>query len=162
MIGGSDQAGRWKIDERFGRAELIRRIESIAEYRNRISIYNMDAMAFMQMLTPRLPSKSFIYLDPPYYTKGSRLYTDYYRHDDHERIAEFIQMAVVQPWVVTYDNVQEIARMYSGRRSLTYDLNYSANTHRKGTELMLFSDVLRMPKGCLMGGITNPRESAAK
>ena len=151
MIGGGDQTGKWKIDARFGRPELIRRIKAIAEYRDRISIHNMDAMAFMQMLTRKLPTKSFIYLDPPYYAKGSRLYTDYYRHDDHRRIAEYIQTAVTQPWIVTYDNVQEIALLYSGRRRLTYDLNYSASTHRKGTELMLFSDALRIPKGGIGG-----------
>lgn len=151
MIGGADQTGKWKIDARFGRLALIRRIESIAEYRDRISIHNMDAMAFMQMLTPKLPTKSFIYLDPPYYVKGSRLYIDYYRHDDHKRIAEYIQTAVPHPWIVTYDNVQEIALLYSGRRRLTYDLNYSASTHRKGTELMIFSDTLRIPKGGIVG-----------
>lgn len=147
MIGGHEQTGRWKIDARFGKAELIRRIEAIAEYRDRISIYNMDAMAFMQMLTPKLPAKSFMYLDPPYYAKGRRLYTDYYRPDDHRHIAEYIQTAVLQPWIVTYDSTNEIARLYSGRRKRTYDLNYSASTHRKGTEVMFFSDCLNIPTG---------------
>jgi DNA adenine methylase len=147
MIGGNDQTGKWRIGARFGKPELIRRIEAIAEYRDRISIYNMDAMAFMQMVTRKLPPKAFMYLDPPYYAKGSRLYTDYYRHDDHKRIAEYVQTGVTQPWIVTYDNIQEIALLYSGRRSLTYDLNYSASTHRKGSERMLFSDSLRIPKG---------------
>ncbi len=149
MIGGNSQSGKWKIDARFGKSELIRRIEAIADYRDRISIYNMDAMEFTQMITRKLPQKSFIYLDPPYYTKGSRLYTDYYRHDDHKSIAQFIQTNLNRPWIVTYDNVPEIAMLYSARRSLTYNLNYSANTHRKGTELMLFCDSLKIPRGCI-------------
>lgn len=149
MIGGNSQSGKWKIDARFGKSELIRRIEAIADYRDRISIYNMDAMEFTQMITRKLPQKSFIYLDPPYYTKGSRLYTDYYRHDDHKNIAQFIQTILNKPWIVTYDNVPEIAMLYSARRSLTYNLNYSANTHRKGIELMLFCDSLKIPRGCI-------------
>ncbi len=147
MIGGNDQIGKWKIDARFGKPELIRRIEAIAEYRDRISIDNMDAIDFMKMVTRKLPKKSFIYLDPPYYAKGSRLYTDYYQHDDHKRIAEYIQSSVTQPWIVTYDNIKEIALLYSDRRSRTYDLNYSACTHRKGTELMVLCDSLSIPKG---------------
>lgn len=146
MIGGKNQTGRWKIDARFGKRELIRRIEYIARYRDRISIYNMDAMAFLKMITRKLPSKSFIYLDPPYYVKGSRLYPDFYRNDDHKHIAEYVQNEVTQPWIITYDNIKEIAMLYSDRRSLTYDLNYSASSHRKGTELMLFSDSLNIPK----------------
>ena len=31
VIGGMDQSGTWKMDARFKREELIRRIESIAE-----------------------------------------------------------------------------------------------------------------------------------
>jgi DNA adenine methylase len=145
MIGGKHQTGPWKIDARFGKAELVRRIEAIAEYRGRISIHNMDAMHFMQIVARKLPAKSFLYLDPPYYAKGSRLYTDYYHPDDHRQIAEYIQTAARQPWVVTYDSTKEIARLYSGRRSRTYDLNYSASTHRKGTEVMFFSDCLKIP-----------------
>jgi len=151
MIGGNNQSGEWKIDARFGKSGLIRRIEAIAEYRDRISIHNMDAMDFMRIVTRKLPPKSFIYLDPPYYAKGSRLYTDYYSHDDHRKIAQYIQTNVTQPWIVTYDNVQEIALLYSGRRNLTYELNYSANTRWKGTELMIFCDSLSIPK-CGIGG----------
>jgi len=155
MIGGNHQGGQWKIDARFGRAELIRRIEAIAQYRDRISIYNMDAMSFMRKVTHRLPPKSFMYLDPPYYANGSRLYPDYYHHDDHKHIAEYVQASVVQPWIVTYDNVDAIALLYSDRRNLTYDLNYSANTHRKGTELMFFSDALNIPEVRIGAGVTS-------
>lgn len=145
MIGGKNQTGKWKLDARFTRSELIRRVEAIAEYRNRISIYNMDAMVFMKRIVRRLPANSLIYLDPPYYMKGSRLYPDFYEHDDHARIASYVQETVRQPWIVTYDNVSEIVRLYSRRQRLTYNLNYSASTHRKGTELMFFSDSLKLP-----------------
>lgn len=151
MIGGKSQAGRWKLDARFTRAELVRRVEAIAEYRNRISIYNMDAMAFMRTIVCELPANTLIYLDPPYYLKGSRLYPDYYHHDDHACIASYVQREVEQPWIVTYDNVDEISRLYSRCRSLTYNLNYSASTHRKGTEVMFFSDSLAVPVPRLLG-----------
>lgn len=149
MIGGHNQTGKWKIDARFGKSELIRRIEVIADYRDRISIHNMDAIEFIQMVIRKLPKKSFIYFDPPYYAKGSRLYTDYYHPGDHKTIAQFIQTNLDKPWIVTYDNVPEIDMLYSARRSLVYNLSYSANTHRKGTELMVFCDSLTIPKGCI-------------
>lgn len=150
MIGGNDQSGKWKIDARFSRAALIKRIENIAEYRDRITIQNMDAMAFMQMMIRKLPRRSFIYLDPPYYENGSRLYTDYYQHADHECIAKYMHTGVSQPWIVTYDNVGEIRKLYSERRTVIFSLNYSANSHRKGTEVMVFCDSLKIPNGMVV------------
>lgn len=146
MIGGNDQTGRWKIDARFGRDELIRRIEQIAEYRDRISIFNMDAIEFLKHISQKLPPKAFIYLDPPYYMKGSRLYTDYYRPEDHTTIAEYVQNSLWMPWIVTYDNAKEIAKLYSARRTFLYNLNYSACAHRKACELLIPCDLLRFPK----------------
>src|SRR5260370_39095080 len=36
MIGGYKQTGKWKLDARYNKPDLIRRIEAIAAYSNRI------------------------------------------------------------------------------------------------------------------------------
>src|SRR5713101_893183 len=43
VIGGLAQDGEWRLDVRFPRAGLVARIEAIASYRDRISLYNADA-----------------------------------------------------------------------------------------------------------------------
>jgi len=43
VIGGKNQDGAWKLDARFNKDDLIRRIEKIAMYRSRIRLYNLDA-----------------------------------------------------------------------------------------------------------------------
>ena len=46
VIGGKKQAGKWKLDCRFAKDELIRRIRRISRYRNRIHLYRQDAIDF--------------------------------------------------------------------------------------------------------------------
>jgi DNA adenine methylase len=145
-IGGYEQDGGWKIDARFNKSELIRRIQRIAEYRHRIKLYNMDAAKFIESIVPSLPHCSLIYLDPPYYHKGQRLYDNYYVHGDHEKIAHLIQEMHGPEWLVSYDAVPEIDKMYSERRKTSYTLNYSAGKQYEGVEVMIYKDSLRLPE----------------
>jgi DNA adenine methylase len=66
-IGGIEQKGKWKIDARFNRQELRRRINKILVYRERIEISNKDAIDFLKNdVTPQARKKPvFVYLDPP-------------------------------------------------------------------------------------------------
>ncbi|MBE3128290.1 MAG: DNA adenine methylase, partial [Actinobacteria bacterium] len=47
-IGGIKQTGEWKIDARFNKTELISRIEKIAQFQERIEIYNKDGLIFLK------------------------------------------------------------------------------------------------------------------
>ena len=145
VIGGRNQDGAWKVDARFNKKDLIGRIEKIAQYGSRIRLSNLDAKKFLQQTLPTLPSKSLVYLDPPYYVKGQGLYEDHYTHEDHRTIAEYVQSEIKHGWIVSYDNAPEIVEMYKQRRTITYGLNYSAQNRYQGTEAMFFSDELFIP-----------------
>lgn len=145
VIGGKDQTGEWKIDARFNKDSLIKRIERIADYEHRISIYNLDAIDLIKTVIPTLPKKSLIYLDPPYYVKGQRLYDNHYKHEDHEQIAQLVQSKIKRPWLVSYDNAEEIQKLYKQRRQCIYTLNYSAYNNYRGSEVMIYSDDLILP-----------------
>lgn len=146
IIGGRDQSGPWKIDARYNAAELIFRIESIAKLRRRICLSCDDAMNFLRAQVRTLPAKSLVYLDPPYYVKGKDLYLDYYTHEDHERIAEWVTERIRrQKWIVSYDNVDSIHALYRRHRYILYELGYSARTVRTGSEVMFFCDALEIP-----------------
>ena len=64
------------MDARFPRNELIGRIEGIASRRKAITLRNWDAERFIENYIPRLPTKTLVYCDPPYYEKSGRLYLD--------------------------------------------------------------------------------------
>jgi len=145
LIGGILQAGKWKMDARFSRNELIRRIEVIAAKQGAITLRNMDAEKFILEYIPTLPAKTFVYCDPPYFEKSSRLYLDRYEKKDHERIALVIQKHLSKKWIVSYDGAPEIISYYQSRKSFMYDLQYNAAKVYKGREIFIFSDNVKLP-----------------
>jgi len=145
VIGGQDQAGEWKLDARFNKNNLCARIERIAMYRDRIRVYNLDAVDLIREVFPTLPDRSLAYLDPPYYVKGQGLYENHYFHDDHLEISRLVQEGINLPWIVSYDYAPQIMDMYQGCNSITYGINYSAQDRYKGAEAMFFSDGLIIP-----------------
>ncbi len=150
VIGGINQDGRWKIDARFPKGELIRRIQSIASKRNDITLKNWDAERFLKRHVSKLPKKSLIYCDPPYFNKADRLYLNYYKEEDHVRLAKLVQKELKHPWLVSYDNSPQIAKLYQKRNSFIYDLQYNAAKAYKGKELFVFSDNIHLPsKSCV-------------
>ena len=145
VIGGIEQQGKWKINARYNKEELVNRIRKIARYKDRISLYNLDALELLQRELPNLPEKTLVYLDPPYYKKGQDLYQNHLNHDDHEKLARFMKNSRDKYWLITYDNVSPITEMYKEMRQLTYSLNYSAANRYAGSEIMIFSDKLIIP-----------------
>lgn len=146
VIGGVSQRGRWRIDARFPRNELIKRIETIAAHRRGITVSNLDAEKFMRERVNALPRTTLVYCDPPYFAGAERLYLNVYEPADHTRLAKSIQTQLKRPWVVSYDNHPAIAKLYRGRRQFRYSIQYSAITAYEGSESFIFSDGLKIPR----------------
>lgn len=147
-IGGLNQTGNYKIDVRFNKENLIERIEKIADRRNDIFLTNLDAVEILnniQMYNLVL-EETFIYLDPPYYKKGKELYLNNYKHDNHLNLANTIRNIENVKWLVSYDNVSEIKEMYEDYRMSSFDLNYTLQTKKFGSELLVFCDDLQLPE----------------
>lgn len=140
-IGGISQNGKWKINARYNKKDLIKRIKKISLYKNKIKLYNKDAVELIRELKGKLPSKTLIYLDPPYYNKGKELYLNYYLDDDHRKIADEINQTK-KKWIITYDDADLIKKLYKKNKKLKYSLSYSAGKSKKGKELMIFSNNL--------------------
>jgi DNA adenine methylase len=141
VIGGLDQTGPYKIDARYNKAALSARIELIASMRRHISVYGYDALRLLQELEPILPERSLVYLDPPYYEKGSQLYRNFYAPDDHAEIARVVA-GLQSPWIVSYDNCAPIRALYAEHESVEFSLRYStASTRPHATEVMFYSGI---------------------
>lgn len=143
IIGGRNQTGNYKIDARFNKEELIKRIRKIFEYSDRITLYNEDAVSLTKRLCDELADNTLFYFDPPYFKKGSALYMNFYHKEDHQEIAETIKNINKKKWILTYDNEDFIRNLYHGFRNRTFELNYSANNTGRGKEIMFYSSNIR-------------------
>lgn len=153
VIGGLDQKGNYKMDARFSRNDLIRRIEVITKFNNNIHLTNLDAEQYIKNYLPNLPKNSLVYLDPPYYEKGGDLYLNAYKKGDHERISNVIQQEIDHKWVLSYDGVPDIINLYKNRRHFLYDLQYNAEKVYKGKEIFIFGDSTILPERCSIKNI---------
>jgi len=148
VIGGLEQDGEWKINARFNKPGQIGRIREIAERADAIEVTNLDAIAFTRQRILRVSDRSrfLVYLDPPYFEKGSRLYLNYYRPGDHALLANHLKRVRRLKWLVSYDNAPEIRSLYSGWcHTIDFNLRYSAHSARVGSEILIFSDELERP-----------------
>lgn len=145
VIGGKNQNGSFKIDARYNKVDLIERIESISEYRDRIELTSMDAVELIKRYKRTPATKTFCYLDPPYYVKGRDLYLNYYNDNDHRAIAEAIKKYRGK-WIISYDAVDFIKELYKDYRQKEYYLSYSAGNPSKGKEIMVYSNGLVLPE----------------
>ena len=147
-IGGYAQTGEWRIDARFNRESLAERILAIATKRDHIHITNMDARTF---LSTHLPHRHrlehvFAYLDPPYYSNGSRLYMNFFTDRDHRRLARYMQRQHTLNWMMSYDDADFIRDLYADCDISQLSLQYSLQRKRQAKELLIAPARVRIPR----------------
>lgn len=145
-IGGIEQGGAWKLDARFNKEELIRRIEKIYAYRDRISVYCCDAIKFLRnyVCSDDDGGRVFVFLDPPYFVNGRELYLNHHRTKDHARLALFVRERLNVKWLMTYDDVPEVRHLYAKSHLFPFQLDYSVSSRKKGNELLIHPDHVRV------------------
>lgn len=143
-IGGYDQRGNYKLDARFNRNSQISIIREIGKAKEFIDVTNLNALDYLK---EHLIGPDFIYLDPPYYIRGRKLYRNYYDHDDHVAIADVMKSSEAN-WLVSYDDVEQIRRLYSWVDPIELRLLYSAGTCAVGKEVLYVSPNLTSSGEC--------------
>lgn len=143
-IGGHNQTGNYRMDVRFNKDDLIKRVNKVASFKHKIHLYNQDVRSFVKYYGAKYFDKAFIYFDPPYYQKGKQLYKNFLNHKDHVEIKKLV-VKLRCPWIVTYDNVAEIKGIYDGYPAYKYDLYYGVANGGMNSEVLFFSDASLVP-----------------
>ncbi len=145
-IGGKNQTGNYSMDCRFNREKLIEQVRKISLYRQKIQVYNLEALDFIDQVILNTRN-SFTFFDPPYYSKGPGLYTNFYVHGDHVNLANHILDKLKRrKWIVTYDNVNAIKNMYAKANKMEFKLQYTLQEKKSASEVMFFSSNIHRPK----------------
>lgn len=138
-IGGMNQMGKYKIDVRFNKKDLIRRIQNITAFSRRIHLSKLDGIEFIGRLEGQIDNL-FIYLDPPYYKKGAFLYLNAFNDEAHTALSEKVA-SLKSRWLVSYDYQDFILGLYPDKRKLLYRLS-QCTSNRIGDEVLIFDDRL--------------------
>lgn len=141
-MGGYNQEGKYKIDCRFNKKNLIKVINAISQRKDDINIYNLDGIDLIKLVDSK-EKNSLIYLDPPYVKKGNLLYKNAFEHEDHVELSNIIK-TINNKWFVTYDNHSLIEELYKDVGVLKFDITYSAQIKRKEKEIAIFSPNLNI------------------
>lgn len=145
VIGGLDQEGKYKIDARFNKKTLNTRIAALSELSDNIEVHCMDANEFLaEELNEYDIDATLVYIDPPYYEKGSTLYMNHFEHNDHVTLSERIRN-LKHKWILSYDNTPEIREIYQDVEPLCFDLRYSSYESRIGREVFYCSNSMQLP-----------------
>jgi len=160
-LGGREQKSKYKIDCRFPRETLVKRVERIAEYKEKIKgvwvcswsdgIQKIDDL----QSSGQLPTEEvFYYFDPPFFEKASELYRYHFESGDHEKLRNFL-LALDDHWVLSYDSSDQIDFLYgdaiqnktNGAIKHGVELIYSTGIMlgRKPTKEVIISNLKQLP-----------------
>ena len=143
-IGGYEQAGEWKMDARFNRENLVERVCRVAERREQIHITQKDALRFLVEGLPRGSKRSqvFVYLDPPYFSNGNRLYMNHYTNIGHRSLAKYLKKQETLKWLMSYDDSSYILDLYDNCGIFELNVKYNLQKKKEGNELLIASSTL--------------------
>ncbi|ROI10074.1 DNA adenine methylase [Chryseobacterium sp. H3056] len=147
VIGGIEQKGNYLMDCRFNKHDLIERIKTIATKKKYIRLYKKDAIKLIEKIQNEANQDNTIfYFDPPYFLKASSLYMNHYKEHNHEEVSNKIKAIRNIKWIVSYDNVPEINRLYADTPTKEYSFKHTAYNSRDGQEVLFFSHNINRPQ----------------
>lgn len=147
-IGGREQKSIYKIDCRFGRENLIKKIKSISAFKNRVVVLSYDWEKTLKYVAGKNKYKNtrlLYYFDPPFYKKADQLYRYHFDNVSHKNLRDTL-MKLKQPWILSYDRAQEIQNLYSAFTRINVRMPYSINSPAKRLEKELIITPLKLPK----------------
>lgn len=118
-----------KIDVRFNRERLAERILELSALRESVTVGSEGWKPFCKRFA-KDPSAIF-YLDPPYYHKAEQLYGHVFDEYGHEKLRDFLE-AFDRPWLLSYDDAQEVRDLYGGVATRARVIDNSYSTHPLG------------------------------
>lgn len=144
-IGGKTQRSEYTIDCRFNRGRIIASIRAIAPFARRMRVLHGDAVPYLKQQRMRIAKEySLVYIDPPYYQQGKKLYRHHYVSEQHQALAAFLDAAPFS-WVVSYDNHPFIKQTFKGQKIVPIQLNYAVKQSRRADELLISNIPLPVP-----------------
>lgn len=122
-IGGKAQSSIYKIDCRFYRETLKKRLQDLWSIRDRVQeIAKTDWKDVVQQYKNAVSvdgkDDRVFYFDPPFFHKAEILYNKFFKYQDHEMLIKTLS-TLDAPWLLSYDHCNEVIELFN-----RYDLKY--------------------------------------
>lgn len=135
-IGGLEQSGKWKLDARFNKVDLVARVRHISTFRNQVTVSQLDGRTFLDNLDCDR-SATLFYVDPPYLRQGEDLYLANMAYRDHVNLARTL-LRLKSPWVLTYDRDDRVPdELYAGLACAGFNVSHTAGKQHLGSEYLV-------------------------
>ncbi len=130
--GGVNQDGKYKIGCRWNPDTLCKNVSTCNRLFNSVNIvggkcHSEDYAAWFSYV-------DFMYLDPPYWEVGEGLYLHSFDKYEHDRLYRAIRTRT--NWVLSYNNVQEIRRLYQCYHHVVGSVAGNGG-NKEGSELLI-------------------------
>lgn len=71
---------------------------------------------------------------------------NHYENNNHKKVSDKIKEIQNIKWIVSYDNVPEIQKLYSDCNKKEFSFKHTAYKSRIGKEILFFSNNIAQPK----------------
>jgi DNA adenine methylase len=128
-IGGKEQKSKYTVDCRYNATKIKNKILSCNKLlQGRTIVSNKDISECLKDFN----NSEVIYLDPPYYNKGSALYSEFMKPDEHINMAAELQSRT--NWILSYDDCAEIRELYHQNQIIDLAARYCINGKKENWE----------------------------
>ena len=136
-LGGKEQNSKYKIDCRWSPQHICKKIDEYNKLFSNQKIHKGICTSYdFEYVIKYNKNKSIIYLDPPYFIKGSELYQYSFNVDDHIRLCDLLKKTK-HYWVLSYDDCCEVRDLYSWAKIQECVVTYSINGAVDKNELII-------------------------
>lgn len=137
-LGGKHQGGPCRVDSRWNPDTLIQTLHDHHDLFRQLAFRTggCTTLDFEEVIGDE-EAEAVLYLDPPYYGVGHKLYQHSMPDRDHRRLASCLR-ATPHHWLLSYDDCPEIRALYSDWATIEYlPIPYSCARRRVERELLI-------------------------
>lgn len=153
-IGGYKQNSQYKIDCRFPRETLIKRIRQAESLKERVAFVwhiswkqGIFRIRKKQQLGKLANSNLLFYFDPPFFEKADQLYNYYFDDRKHKQLRDYI-LTLQDNWILSYDSPEKVKKLYGNNlSSVNIEMRYSASkcTSRRSEQQEIIVSNMQLP-----------------
>lgn len=130
-LGGWGQKSNYKIDCRWSPKNLNKKINFLHNKFAKCKVRENSCTNYdFEKVINDDSCEAVLYLDPPYYDKGSQLYQHSFNQEDHVRLRDSL-FKTKHYWLLSYDDCDEIRKLYDWATiEVIKEVKYSINAKK--------------------------------